>query len=89
MHFIFSIIWVQPCTVNIENIVSQFELPKDTQGNFKAKYRHCPAFISGSLKITTNFKCCITHYLTLHGKNVILQLHYNYTLPQAWLSPVW
>jgi hypothetical protein len=26
-------------------------------------------------------KCCITHYLALHGKNVILQLHYNYTLP--------
>ena len=24
-------------------------------------------------------KCCITHYLALHGKNVILQLHYNYT----------
>ena len=34
-------------------------------------------------------KCCITHYLALHGKNVILQLHYNYTLPlpQAW-SPL-
>ena len=26
-------------------------------------------------------KCYITHYLALHGKNVILQLHYNYTLP--------
>jgi hypothetical protein len=39
----------------METILSQFELPKDTQGNFKAKYRHCPAFISGSLKITTNF----------------------------------
>jgi hypothetical protein len=32
---------------------------------------------------------CITHYLALHEKNVILQLHYNYTLPlpQAW-SPL-
>ena len=39
----------------MENILSQFELPKDTQGNFKAKCRHCPAFISGSLKITSNF----------------------------------
>jgi hypothetical protein len=30
-------LWVQPCTVHMENMLSQFELPKDTQGNFKAK----------------------------------------------------
>jgi len=38
------------------NILGQYELPKDTQGDFKAKCRHCPAYISGSLKVTSNFK---------------------------------
>jgi hypothetical protein len=46
--------------VNMEtNILSQYELPKDTQGtqgNIKAKCRLCPAYISGSLKVTSNFK---------------------------------
>lgn len=45
------------CKDNVENnILDQFDLPPDTDGTFKAKCRHCPALISGSLKIASNFK---------------------------------
>ena len=46
--------WERLHTVNMEtNILSQYELPKDIQGNIKAKCRYCPAYISGSLKVTS------------------------------------
>ena len=69
------IIWVQPCTVNIENIVSQFELPKDTQGNFEAKCRHCPPFISVGLKITSNFNTYIKVSKNMINFNKLLCTH--------------
>lgn len=37
--------WERLHTVNMEtNILSQYEFQKDTQGNFKAKCRHCPTY---------------------------------------------
>ena len=56
----------------MENILSQFELPKDTQGNFKAKCRHCPAFISGSLKITSNFN---THIKVSKNMKILINCY--------------
>ena len=37
------------------NVLDNFELPKDTSRNFKAKCLQCASTISGSLKITSNF----------------------------------
>ena len=37
------------------NIFSHFEIPKNADGNFKAKCIHCAVFISGNLKVTSNF----------------------------------
>lgn len=39
-------------------IFTYFELPKDTTDKFKAKCRFCSTYISGTLKVTSNF---ITH----------------------------
>ena len=44
-------------TVNLgSNILSQYEFSKDIQETFKTKWRHCQTYISGSLKVTLNFK---------------------------------
>ncbi|CAC5408450.1 unnamed protein product [Mytilus coruscus] len=45
------------------NILDQFDLSPDTDGTFKAKSRHWPALISGSLKIASNLK---THIKRKH-----------------------
>jgi hypothetical protein len=57
---------------NMKNILSQFELPKDTQGIFKGKCRHCPAFISGSLKITSNFN---THIKVSKNMKILINCY--------------
>ncbi|XP_069103066.1 zinc finger BED domain-containing protein 4-like [Argopecten irradians] len=55
-----------------QNTLSHFYLPKDLNGKFKAKCKHCVAEISGSLKVTSNF---VTHMKRKHREILLERKH--------------
>ena len=65
-----SLLWYSHCVTIMAAVLKHFEIPANTEGSVRSKFKHCTQVIADSTKVTSNFvkhlKVRISSLFTCH-----------------------